>query len=130
MPHRLPRVYLIPRLLRSLLGKRVTVLYPYGTLEIDESYRGEISIDIDRCIGCGACARACPTNALEVERLEGGGVSIRHDYGRCANCGQCELSCPRGAIRLRPSFHRAVTSLDQLHREWRRDGPPQREDKD
>lgn len=122
MPQRIPRVYLIPRMIRSLLGECETLPYPFGPLKIDKRYRGEISVDIDRCIGCGACARACPTEGLEVERLEGGGVRIRHDYGRCANCGQCELACPRDAIRLRPSFRRAVTSLDQLHREWRREG--------
>lgn len=42
------------------------------------------------CIGCGACAFACPTRAIEVPL---GRPSI--NWERCVKCGACYAQCPR-----------------------------------
>ncbi len=36
-------------------------------LSIDDDYS---SVDLDRCIGCGACASTCPNNAIELKRKD------------------------------------------------------------
>ena len=48
----------------------------------------------DKCIGCGACKRACPVDCVEGE------VKKRHkiDYLKCTHCGACSSACPIGAI--------------------------------
>jgi pyruvate formate lyase activating enzyme len=47
------------------------------------------------CIGCGECAKACPTGA---HRTAGG----RHEWdrGACRACGRCAAACPPRALLL------------------------------
>lgn len=48
----------------------------------------------DKCVGCGACARACPVDCIS------GTIKVRHhiDTTRCTHCGQCIVACPVNAI--------------------------------
>ena len=47
-----------------------------------------------RCIGCGACKRACPVSCIDGE------LRNQHyiDYNRCTHCGKCISVCPVDAI--------------------------------
>jgi len=119
--HRSSRTYLLPHVLKSFLGRRTTVPFPYGPLNLSGSYRGQVVVDIEACSGCGRCARDCPTESLVIERLDGGGVRVLHFYDRCASCGQCETSCKQKAIRLEPSFRAGARSREELRGEWIRD---------
>ena len=51
-------------------------------------------IDADKCKGCSACSRKCPTNAIIGE--------IKHPYvidqAKCIKCGSCMDTCKFGAI--------------------------------
>lgn len=49
-------------------------------------------ISADECIGCGACAGECPTEAIS----ENDGVYVI-DADKCADCGACADACPVGA---------------------------------
>jgi len=49
--------------------------------------------DLEKCTGCGVCARSCPVNAIEM--VEGFPVT---DYHTCINCLCCNESCPEGAV--------------------------------
>ena len=48
----------------------------------------------DKCIGCTACSRQCPVNAIS------GTVKQKHeiDPEKCIKCGACQRTCKFGAI--------------------------------
>jgi heterodisulfide reductase subunit A len=70
-------------------------------------------VNIETCIGCGACSRVCPT---EVDDEYNEGLGKRKaayipfpqavpsvytiDFDNCIRCGQCATICPRDAIDL------------------------------
>lgn len=54
-------------------------------------------IDILRCIGCGACARACPEG--DVLGVIGGTAALVNPQ-RCIGHGLCADACPVGAIQI------------------------------
>ncbi|RJR28523.1 MAG: 4Fe-4S dicluster domain-containing protein [Candidatus Latescibacterota bacterium] len=59
-----------------------------------KSQYDRVAVDTKSCIVCGACAAACPTEALVVE-----GMTLVVLEERCRPCGQAALVCPTGALR-------------------------------
>ncbi len=47
----------------------------------------------DACIGCGACAGACPCDAIAAN-----GDKYAIDADKCCSCGACAAGCPVEAI--------------------------------
>ena len=50
-------------------------------------------IEVDECVGCGACADACPMGVIEVEDAA---TVVNGDA--CVGCAACVDACPAGAI--------------------------------
>lgn len=99
--------------LGEVRGPTVTLPYPMG--EIREGLAGARTPihDPRRCEGTGACARACPTEAIRLEGA-GRGASFHLDYGRCIFCRACVDACPTGALTASPTFELAVRDLRDL----------------
>lgn len=55
-----------------------------------------VSIDEDKCTGCGNCVKACLTGALKI--VDGKAKLI--DERLCDGFGSCIAACPYNAIRL------------------------------
>ena len=80
-------------------------------------------IDLDKCIRCGKCAKACPYNAIvHLERpcaaACGMDAIVSDEYGRatinqdkCVACGQCLVSCPFGAIVDKGQIFQVIQSI-------------------
>lgn len=61
-------------------------------------------INIEQCMGCGNCLKACPRNLLKISgnRNQKGLHYLENtDPERCVNCGQCELMCTADAIAVK-----------------------------
>jgi len=54
----------------------------------------KVSVDSERCVGCGICQNVCPADAISVEEI------AMVDLKRCIGCGCCAEQCPRGALSL------------------------------
>lgn len=71
-------------------------------------------VDDEKCVGCGACVKACPRGVLE---LRNKGLKNRRVWVNCVNkekganarktctnacigCGKCEKICPFGAVKV------------------------------
>lgn len=92
-----------------------TVGYPFAPLETNKDMRGKPEHSAEMCIACGACAVACPPDAIHMDTdLDAGSITWSLNYGRCIFCGRCEEACPMGAVRLTEEFELAVMSKDDL----------------
>ena len=54
-----------------------------------------VTCDHDKCVGCGACLRACP---MDVDVLDDS--RSRRNATECILCLECAKACKKGALKL------------------------------
>lgn len=86
------------------------VQYPEERIDYPDSFRGmPVLVELDdgspRCVACGLCEFACPTDCISIVPGETQGARIERfpevfdiDLSRCMFCGLCEEACPEEAI--------------------------------
>lgn len=55
-----------------------------------------LTLDQDKCVGCGMCLIVCPRAVLAMDNRQAG---IK-DRDACMECGACARNCPTGAVRV------------------------------
>ncbi len=61
----------------------------------------QITIDPERCTGCGACQRVCPFMVYEIRRGEKGKkMAVPVYLEDCFLCQSCQAQCPADAITI------------------------------
>lgn len=65
-----------------------------------------------RCVGCGACVRACPRRCLEPTPE---GIAV--DRARCSLCGACAAACPSKAMHFEGRDVPLEEVMDEISRD-------------
>lgn len=100
---------MLPELIRNFFKKPNTVKYPFERLTPPSGFRGKMVWEPEKCTGCQACVRDCPTNAIEVTRVTPDVRKFNTVYKLelCIFCGQCVDSCPVECIHWTAQFELA-----------------------
>lgn len=66
-------------------------------------------VDVDRCVGCGACVAACPFDAMRRAETH---VAVAAEA--CMGCGVCTSVCERSALALERDPSSGTPLIDAL----------------
>jgi pyruvate formate lyase activating enzyme len=72
----------------------------------------DLTLSVDRCIGCGACVDVCPR--VRDENLSSAPVGRRSD---CLRCGRCVDACPADARSLSGKTYGVSELIDLVERD-------------
>ena len=106
-------------------------MYPHQRLELPERTRNRLYVNMDDCIGCDQCARACPVNCISIETAkaaEGDSPGVTSngkrkalwvtrfdiDIAKCCYCGLCVYPCPTECIKMTDVFEFAEQERNNL----------------
>jgi formate hydrogenlyase subunit 6/NADH:ubiquinone oxidoreductase subunit I len=107
-----------------LFTRAVTIQYPDERLQLPERERNRLFVNMDDCIGCDQCARACPVNCIYLETIKvtpgdivgRTGVTSNGrkkalyvptftiDFAKCCYCQLCVFPCPTECIYMTEVF--------------------------
>jgi ferredoxin len=78
-----------------------------------------MDVDLSKCKGCGKCAKACPVEAISIDRRMDGAKEIKwavRNEQSCLGCGVCTTVCKTGAASMKSRAQRVLvpeTMFDQ-----------------
>jgi len=117
--------------LKHLFEPAVTIQYPDVRLTLPERERNRLYVNMDDCIGCDQCARACPVNCITIETVKSlptedlGKTSngkkkvlwvteFEIDFAKCCYCQLCVFPCPTECIYMTDVFEFSEYNRDNL----------------
>lgn len=92
-------------------ARRFSPMQPVATT----NYIPEILLE--KCVGCGKCAKACPILAISMEEAAAEGKKkavVEKEI--CLGCGVCARNCAFHAIGLRRRQKQIITPVNSTHR--------------
>lgn len=109
--------------IKHLLTKKATRQYPNpdDRYVLPERARNRLYVNMDDCIGCDQCARACPVNCITIDTAKAlpadnigttsqgkkKGLWVTKfdiDIAKCCYCGLCTFPCPTECIVMTDVF--------------------------
>ena len=64
----------------------------------------KLTIDTEKCKGCGLCTHVCPKQILELSKeksnAKGYFVLTEKDPSKCIGCAFCAIMCPDCVIKV------------------------------
>ena len=100
--------------LRHLFKKPATSSYPFTKAEMPEKFRGKLKFTAGKCVGCKACVRDCPSNAITITKVGEKRFQAEFDLDKCIYCAQCADSCFKKALEATPEFELAQLQRGKL----------------
>ena len=106
---------------KHLFTPSVTIQYPDVKVALPERVRNRLYVNMDDCIGCDQCARACPVECIEIETVKSlptedlGKTSngkqkalwvtkFNIDIAKCCYCQLCVFPCPTECIYMTDAY--------------------------
>jgi len=59
-----------------------------------------VTVDQEKCTGCGTCVTTCPVGVYEMRQASGSEKSFPVNADQCIACHACEAACPVSAIEV------------------------------
>ena len=117
--------------LKHLFTPSVTIQYPDVKVPLPERTRNRLYVNMDDCIGCDQCSRACPVNCIEIETVKSlptedlGKTSngkkkalwvtkFNIDIAKCCYCSLCVYPCPTECIYMTDVYEFSEFKRDDL----------------
>jgi NADH-quinone oxidoreductase subunit I len=102
---------------KHLFTRAVTIQYPEVKVPMVERARNRLFVNMEDCIGCEQCSKACPVSCITIDTLKStptdpvGTTSngkkkalwvtqFDIDIAKCCFCQLCVFPCPTDAIRM------------------------------
>lgn len=108
----------------------VTIQYPREAIPVPDVGRYRLYVEIDDCIGCDQCARVCPVDCIDIQKvrapedlaLTSDGTKVKFwlptfdiDMAKCCYCGLCTVVCPTECIVMTKSYDYADADRQNLN---------------
>lgn len=106
-----------------------TIQFPREKMPMPELARSQLDVEIDDCIVCDLCAKACPVDCISIESIKSteaigktsdGSVKRLYaaqfdiDMAKCMYCGLCTVVCPTECITMTDKYDRSSQKLTDL----------------
>lgn len=97
----------------------VTLQYPKESIPVPDNGRYRLHNEIDDCIVCDKCAKACPVNCIDIEGIKATeeigrtsdgtpkriyAAKFDIDMGKCCFCGLCTVVCPTECLTMTKAY--------------------------
>jgi len=120
--------------LKQMFRKSVTIQYPEQRLQLPERERNRLFVNMEDCIGCDQCAKACPVSCIDIDTVKAvpGDIvgktgttsqgkkkalhvtSFTIDFAKCCFCQLCVFPCPTECIYMTDVFEYSTYSRKEL----------------
>jgi NADH-quinone oxidoreductase subunit I len=134
---------------RQMFNKAVTIQYPEQRLQLPERERNRLFVNMEDCIGCDQCAKACPVSCIDIETVKvvpgdvvgktgvtsQGKKKALHvtdftiDFAKCCYCQLCVFPCPTECIYMTDVFEFSTFDRQELLYQFSDLTPSQAEEK-
>jgi NADH-quinone oxidoreductase chain I len=116
---------------KHLFVPAVTIQYPDVKVQLPERSRNRLYVNMDDCIGCDQCSRACPVDCITIETVksipgEDLGLTSQGkkkalwvtqfdiDIAKCCYCSLCVYPCPTDCIYMTDVYEFSEYERDNL----------------
>lgn len=107
--------------LRNLFTNPATLMYPYKPRIFHKNTRGQLKIELEKCIFCSMCQRRCPSDAIIVDRTA---RTWQVDHLKCIYCGNCVDVCPKKCLFLANKYADSLVAANKGDSIEKLQGPP------